>query len=461
MKFAADFDTFLRNQVNLPKRRLVDLDARVNAIRSFLETNGSLSEMFIDVIPTGSWAHRTIIRPVQDHDEFDADILLHMTHDPSWLAKDYVETVFGAFASSGVYGAKAKKMTRCVRIDYAGDVHVDVVPYLELGDAYVVTNWKEPPEQGRYEPSNPEAFAGWVDERQRLTLGNFIKVVRLVKYLRDFKQTFSCKSIILTTLLGETVQPSEEHLAPQLYTDVPTALRTMMRRLADSLPPGMPAVYDPADTGDDFTERYRYAWNYVNFRKQIVYYADKIDAAFVKGDSAESTRVWREIFGASFREATATTASVVAKDTASASVSWDGEQFIDADPFDFPKDFHDGAKLRISARCTGLYVGEVYLRNGFRQFRLAGRGGRVPKNRSLTFTATTNVPGVTLYWKVRNGGQEAAETTGGLRGEIRKDSGGSKLVEHTSYAGKHYVECYAVLDGAVVAMDHQVVIVTG
>jgi hypothetical protein len=97
---------------------------------------------------------------------------------------------------------------------------------------------------------------------------------------------------------------------------------------------------------------------------------------------------------------------------------------------------------------------------GFRQYTLADHGNRVQKNRSLTFTATTNAPPpYDVYWKVRNGGTEAAAVRQ-LRGEITRDQGRGIRTESTSYKGRHYVECYIVKDDAVVAVDQQTVIVT-
>jgi hypothetical protein len=64
-----------------------------------------------------------------------------------------------------------------------------------------------------------------------------------------------------------------------------------------------------------------------------------------------------------------------------------------------------------------------------------------------------------LYWKVRNGGGEAAQVNE-LRGEITRDQGENGKTETTSYKGTHYVECYVVKDGVVVARDRQTVIVT-
>jgi hypothetical protein len=459
MKFVNDFNTFLRLNVNLDKSRIETLESRVASIESFLAAHETFNECFLDVIPTGSWAHRTIIRPVRSNDEYDADILLHLEEMPDWNPKDYIDRLYSAFASSGTYDSKAKKMTRCVRIDYAGDVHVDVVPYLARLGSHVIANRKEPVPTGRFEASNPEAFAAWVDERQRLTRGHFIKVVRLVKFLRDHKDTFSCKSIILTTLLGNLIQPYEETEATTLYSDVPTSLTTLMTRLADSLPASMPAIYDPAGTGDNFSERYRDDWNYDNFRAQMRYYAEKIDRAYRTVDATESTLLWREVFGDQFRASDEASASAITKSTLSAAVRASGEQFIHESPFSMVVALKPGATLRITARCTGLKTGAYYRRKGFQQYDLARRGNRVKKNRSLKFTATTNVPGATLYWKVRNGGAEAASVSGGLRGEIRQDAGGGHNIESTSYRGTHYVECYAVVDGTVVAMDHQTVIV--
>jgi hypothetical protein len=328
---------------------------------------------------------------------------------------------------------------------------------MERHGSNYITNRLEPSETGRFELSNPEAFTQWVDDRQRITNGYFIKVVRLMKYLRDYKNTFSCKSIILKTLLGQWINDVEVIVDPNCYSDLPTALRSIVRKLADSLPPTMPAVMDPGGTGDNFTDRYLDDWNYENFRQCMVRYADKIDAAHGETDREKSLALWREIFGDKFKPGTTLTKS--AEVSLSASVPASGEKFIDQQPFAFPIQRSATYKVRVEGRVTGLRAGQIYRRNGFRQFTLSRNGNRVPKNRSIRFTASTNVPApYEMYWKVRNGGQEAA-AAGQLRGEIRKDEGQGVRVESTSYAGYHYVEVYVVKDGRVVATDRQGVIV--
>lgn len=64
----------------------------------------------------------------------------------------------------------------------------------------------------------------------------------------------------------------------------------------------------------------------------------------------------------------------------------------------------------------------------------------------------TNIPntlrGVEYFWKVRNVGTEAVRR-GCERGQIIK--GATKKHENTEFKGMHYVECYAVFEGVVIA----------
>lgn len=456
MKFADDFESFLIANVNLNQSRLDTLQQRVDSIEGFIESSAMFSDMFVDVIPTGSWAHRMIIKPVCADDEFDADILLLVEEQDDWLPRDYIEQLHSTFQSSGVYKSIAQRKTRCVRIDYAGDFHIDVVPYMERDSGHFITNRLEPAGEGRFEASNPEAFSAWIDERQRVSNGRFIKVVRLLKYLRDYKNTFTCVSIILTTLLGNEVNEIEASYSPELYADLPSALVTLLERLTKSLPSTMPAVMDPAGTGDNFTDRYGDSWNYENFRKCIQMYATKARNAYDETNREKSIELWREIFGDGFKPGALEPAAKLAP--LSSAVVCPGEQFIDKD-YNFPIAIDPKAKLRVIGRCVGYNNGGGSTRkHGFRQFDLA-TSGRVPKDRSLRFDAKTNVaPPYTIYWKVRNGGQEAADM-GQLRGEITKDDGNNRKTETTSYTGSHYVECYVVKNGVVVATDRQSVVV--
>ena len=97
-------------------------------------------------------------------------------------------------------------------------------------------------------------------------------------------------------------------------------------------------------------------------------------------------------------------------------------------------------------------------RNGFREAmlsRILASGQRVSRVRGLEFVLTTDVPQpFDVKWKVRNVGDEAKRRNC-LRGEIIDSNrmGGMARHESADFRGPHYVECYVLKDGIVVARD--------
>ncbi len=162
MKLTSYFKHFLENTVNLNQARIDQLDQRVDAITTFLTEHPELGSIVIELIPQGSYAHKTIIKPVNGRD-FDADVLLYVHEQGDWEPKDYVAKLYAAFRGSATYSGMVDRKTRCVTVDYANDFHIDVVPYLERGNSRYVTNRH----QNRFELTNPEGFNEWLDDRNR------------------------------------------------------------------------------------------------------------------------------------------------------------------------------------------------------------------------------------------------------------------------------------------------------
>jgi Second Messenger Oligonucleotide or Dinucleotide Synthetase domain len=140
VKLVAYFRHFMDTTVNLNDDRIATLNERVDAISSFLSGHAVFDEFFVEVIPQGSFAQRTIIKPVGTR-EYDADVLLALKEHPKWTPAQYTAELKKAFESSSRYKGMAHKRTRCVYIDYADEFHVDVVPYVESRSQ--ITNNKE------------------------------------------------------------------------------------------------------------------------------------------------------------------------------------------------------------------------------------------------------------------------------------------------------------------------------
>ena len=140
MKHANLFGAFLRDVVDLNPTRITTLEERVQAVQSFLRS-ANYRARIRRFSPQGSWAHGTVIRPPRDRDEFDADFLMIVEEVEDWDPKEYVNALYRAFSASSRYEDKVKHRTRCVRIDYAGDFHLDVVPCIERKGPVSTTYW--------------------------------------------------------------------------------------------------------------------------------------------------------------------------------------------------------------------------------------------------------------------------------------------------------------------------------
>lgn len=450
MKLIKHFGNFLNDVVNIDDERLEILDKRVSLISDYLASAPIIGDAYIDVVPQGSMAHRTIIKPLNNHD-FDADVLLHLTPQDGWMPKDYVEEVYKAFRLNGNYKDKVTRKNRCVTVQYANECHVDVVPFLELApDQFYITNRNEG-EDGAYEQTDPEGYTAWLDERNRITNGNLIKAIRLLKWLRDYKQTFTCKSVILNVLLAGRVNDINLLSDPNYYSDLPTTLVHLMEDLDSYLaayPDYMPRIEDPTCPEVDYNHR----WDndqYLNFRSKINYYASKARAAYEEENKTESIKLWRELFSEQFApDAVKSLAdTLTALNTLSVRKADPGEKFIE--------DMHQ-VQLVPSYRLK--IIGTTRPKNGFRVYSLPKRGNRVEPGRVVRFTvAKCTVPGdYRIFWKIKNRGKAATEA-GCLRGEIIE--GSSWHDEPTAYRGTHYVECYIVKDGICIAKDRQPVVI--
>jgi Second Messenger Oligonucleotide or Dinucleotide Synthetase domain/Adenylyl/Guanylyl and SMODS C-terminal sensor domain len=440
------FAGLLADTVNLDETRLAQLDTRVGNIVAAVKADTVLKDLYVDHIPQGSWPHKTIICPLPNR-EFDADFLLRLTPVDEWEPQDYLKQTRAAFKRSFAYKDKVRKKNRCVRIGYVNDCHVDVVPYLVLPDGrQVIVDYRE----NDYEDTNPAGFTAWMREKDGLANGHLRRTIRLVKYLRDYKQTFSAPSVILTTLLGGRVQSWD---ADRLYPDFPTAFVELLTDLDAwlSLYSSMPLLEDPSCPGTFFNHRWTEE-RYVNFAKWIKYYAAKAKAALEEQDKDTSIALWREIFGDAFDKSTAPQAAAeVASLTAGAVVSKAAVRAARAPGEEFIEERGYALRPTYTARIDAT-VREI---NGFRPGTPLRRLRRVGKRMKVNFTLLTDCPEpFDLFWKVRNTGPEAGRVTGGYRGQLLADDGSRTRKETTQYRGGHYVEAYVVKNGVVVATDH-------
>ncbi len=302
MQHAEYFKTYLNDVVNIDKTRLKKLESRVEAVYRALRADLAITGKSRQ----GSWAQRTIIRP-KPGGEFDADFFLLMKEQAGWEPKRYLNEVYNTLHRHAVYSKQQHgRKCRCVWLEYApeNDVgcHLDIVPLITLADGRrVIVNRDHNTWEPEYGSTNPQGLTDWVKRRDQLTSGQFRRVVRLMKYLRNERGSFDgVKSVILTTVLGLQVTEARA-LAPGAYINIPTALVNIVEDLDRWLQarPYRPSLSNPAGDGTNFDHRWTDA-TYRNFRDRIHSIAAAMRAAFDEPDAAKSAKAWRDLFGDKF-----------------------------------------------------------------------------------------------------------------------------------------------------------------
>ena len=300
MKLKQYFDAFMENTVNINDSRLQDLDDRVKTLYGVLKADDEIGNIVRSKLPQGSWAHKTIIKPVEGN-EFDADFLLVMKEQDDWNPRDYINKVYAALRRHGTYKEMTKKKDRCVRVAYANDCHIDIVPFVHLSDGrQVIVNH----ETDEWEETDPEGFTAWLKQQDEITSRRLRLVIRLMKYLRDHHMHFKrTKSVVLTILLGGVVDPGKKVLDPAYYSDLPTAFVHLLEDLNKWLQarPDLPPLPDPSGAPNDFGHRWDQA-SYDNLRNKVKQIAEDARKALDEPNNTKSHELWQSVFGKEFKK---------------------------------------------------------------------------------------------------------------------------------------------------------------
>lgn len=436
-----EFNAFLRDYVNLNQTRVNTLQSRVSSLDKFLSEDSTISDLVVDdIIPQGSFAHKTILRPYTGND-FDADVLLPMEEQDEWEPKKYTVELQKSLEASSRYKGKTALGKRCVTIDYADDFHIDVVPFVTRADGRTYITHRIDNEWIRQDPI---ALTEWIEESSRVTSGHLIRVIRLVKYLRD-RSSLNVASVVLTAMLTERVH---SFAGIDEYQNVATTLVSLVEDLNEYIGPMTSAPWVDDRIGQNLADRLNHT-GFVNMQSQIKTWARKMRTA-LDAPADESVEKWQAVFGDKFGASTKSEMALAV--FAGSADTYEkreapGEQDLERDHH-IPVRLDPGARFRLVGRMSATRKGAG------RHRPMRATGNHVPIGRSLSFTIEgCNVaPPYDVYWKVRNAGIEAVERRN-LRGEIVK--GGEKITEHSSYAGNHWVQAWVVKGGVALATDVQ------
>ncbi|MBU4163166.1 MAG: nucleotidyltransferase [Alphaproteobacteria bacterium] len=460
MKLVNDFKELLSDTVNLNQTRITQLEDRAETIKSFLRAS-NWEPKISAFIEQGSWAHDTIIRPV-DSGEFDADLLIRVRSVDGWSAAQYVKDLGRVFLESGRYSDKTVIHDYCVTITYADDCKIDLAPLVmdrEYQGALEVCDKRN----DKFDESQPIEYTRWIRERNGYSGNNsFRKATRLIKYIRDIKKRFSCPSVLLTTLIGHRIEWFDKD--SEAFADTPSALQTIMGRLDEWLQarPDKPVVPNPSLAGEDFAV----LWNdtqYANFRNFVNKYRKWIDEAINAETRPDSIEKWRKVFGDEFAKGENVVKVEAIATNQTRSLLMEGAAHLDSlvdNVIDFgigilPAWFRTPANLQAPRWQPAEHVSRnVHISAEYRASQFSGgghwirSGEALPPRGGLWFDVGVNkyqtVPAdCYVRWRITNTGAVAMALKKG-RGGFEQPTEGDRRWEALEYRGVHMAEAFII-----------------
>lgn len=227
------------------------------------------------IYPQGSLRLGTTVKPISDG-EYDLDLVYELQIDYHRIPKPValIDMIYNRLRDNGMYRDKVERKDRCVRVNYEGQFHLDILPAaLDLACGGTCVRVPDCSTQG-WKASNPKGFATYFEARAATAefgegavkasveplpehvpheaKTSLQREVQLIKRLRDITFDGNCElapiSIVLTTLAANKFR-GEQSVALAIG-------RTFDSVVAQIPSSGRLYVFNPSNPEEDLSERW-------------------------------------------------------------------------------------------------------------------------------------------------------------------------------------------------------------
>lgn len=440
---SSKFNTFYTSYVvlsqdeqnNLHNKKDLNIQRLKDGLKEYnIENNTSYT--IAETCVQGSMAMSTVVQ----NEDGDYDIDVAVVFDKSVLGDKGAQATRNLVANAlkrktKQFNAEPEVKTSCVRIKYEDGYHIDFAVYRRHYDSENEC-WIYEHAGSDWSVRELKGLTEWFKSQNNDSDGKLRKVIRLSKMFCKSRKSWKNmpSGLLQTVLCDEKLQQSYERIDELFYY----TMQEIVNRLETST-----SVEAPVDDGRDLTPRDIDCKRMTNWKNRLKSKLEDLEVLFsdecTKDDAIQA---WYGFFNHDYWGGQVT----VEKSYAIASVSksvfsfFDGEQYIE-EMYPMQLVYKCDVSCKVSGDGWRLKpIGEFL--SIWRHY--------LPHNFEIRCEMEyTNCPWpYKILWKVKNVGPEA-ERKNIIRGEIKER--GRTIVEHTSFFGNHYIECYIVKDGLCVA----------
>ncbi len=307
----------MAESLQLGKTRYDQMIEHYEAVKNWIEADEKFFKPFkYDVYPHGSVRILTTVKPIEK-DEFDLDIALHIktkwsVHSPQRIYDELKRRL----EEHEIYRKMLEPKNRCLRLNYAGNFHMDILPGIQEND-WDENKLRVPDKKlGTWVSSNPRGYATWFLDRanmvkisllekallaEDLPADNFNnkkplqRAVQLIKRYRDIyfqkDDTYKTSSIVLTTIIGRFYAGEDS-----IFDTVDNVISKIQTQVSGSYT--RIKVLNPVNEEEDFTDKWEQEPQYyIAFQKFCQHLYNEWQSLKKQQGVLNESRVFKGLFG--------------------------------------------------------------------------------------------------------------------------------------------------------------------
>ena len=102
-------------------------DERYHTIADTIQGDATFDKLELRMYPQGSFRLKTTVKPLKGN-EYDLDFVAELPQNSNMTPKQLYDHIYRILSTDGVHNKMVEKKSRCIRVCYANDFHIDIMP---------------------------------------------------------------------------------------------------------------------------------------------------------------------------------------------------------------------------------------------------------------------------------------------------------------------------------------------
>jgi len=150
---------------------------RYETIAKILQKDSAFDSISLNIYPHGSFRQKTTVRPLK-YQEYDLDFVAELPPNATMTPNELYYHVERILKHDGIHNNMVELKKRCIRVNYANDFHMDIMPAKLLNPETHEIIVPDRELKSWYHHSNPIGFAEWFENQARTQIVREISIIR-------------------------------------------------------------------------------------------------------------------------------------------------------------------------------------------------------------------------------------------------------------------------------------------